>query len=233
MAVILSWYTYIQWKMPNLKEEASMKKFIGIIILFSLINLFSGVLYAQDAHIDDGQSMLGLSDEGLAILAEQFETEYLATQKARQIEERAEGATPTPYNIIGNLKLDIEFARMRMTTFSDTKTFSGQADAGTQVGITVFSINALEEVQVNGQKSIEVGKSKLFNESINLSNIGDNYILIVSRDAQKQNVKYGVYNIVRLEEEKKVELENVKIDFFDNTPEASNTSFFEQLNQTR
>ena len=210
-----------------------MKKFIGIMVIFSLTFLFSSSLYAQNSMAEDGKSMLNLSDEGLAILAEQFEVDFANAnkQKSRLIEERLEGSKTN--NVIGDLELSDDFSRLRMTTFADTKTFSGEGRVGTQVGITVFHLNQQAEVQINQQKSVVIGMSRLFNESIDLANIGSNYILIVSENPDKSELKYGIYNIVRLEEEKKVELENVKIDFFNNAVESGNTSFFEQLNQMR
>ena len=214
-----------------LKGEGVMKKFISILIVFSLTFLFSSILYAQDSSMNDGKSMLNLSNKELGILAEEFEYDLINKHKERLIESRIDNEEE--YNIIGELSLNDDFSRMQMTTFADSKTFSGQARVGTQIGITVFSLNEQGEVSINQQKSIAIGMSRLFDESISLSNFGDNYILIVAQNTDEDNLKYKLFNIVRLKEEKKMELENMKIDFFENVDDKDSNSFFDQLSQSK
>lgn len=127
----------------------------------------------------------------------------------------------------GDLVLTTGFNKERITTFSNIKYLEGQAPAGTAVGIVVFHFDeetlegpmALNNIVITQEELTAVGASEIYSETIELDYIGVNYVLIATYNPETEKSGYRLFKVCREQEVKRVLLENVQIDFFDEEDE--------------
>lgn len=123
----------------------------------------------------------------------------------------------------GALELNSGFTRSRISTFSKTKTLMGVGLDKTVVGIYVFHYEVItntitqqttSNIVATQDRLVTIGLSGLFNETINLDFIGDNYVFMAVKSPVDDSVVYRLFKIVRKEEKIQESLENMKISFF-------------------
>jgi len=69
----------------------------------------------------------------------------------------------------------VDFEKERISTFNDSKQISGSAESGTVIKITVYTVNLRGNLRERESYEIEVGKSGLFSQSIDLR-LGENLV---------------------------------------------------------
>ena len=100
----------------------------------------------------------------------------------------------------------LDFDKERVSTFDDSKQISGNAKSGTVINITVSTVNFKGEMEEQESYEIEVGKSGIFSQSIDLS-LGENVVEVTAQ--QKDCEEYSVSTeVVRKNKVIKYKLEN-------------------------
>ncbi len=130
-------------------------------------------------------------------------------------------------NKLGDLSLSSGFNKERITTFSNVKYLEGQAPVGTAVGVIVFHFEDQEtddllsedHLLVTQEDLTAVGASEIYTETIELDYIGVNYVLIATYNPESEESAYNLFRVNREQEDKRLQLENVQIDFFDEEDE--------------
>lgn len=123
----------------------------------------------------------------------------------------------------GALELYSGFTRSRISTFSKTKTLTGVGLDKAVVGLYVFHYNTetntitqqtTSSIVATQDRLVTIGLSGLFNETINLDFIGDNYVFLAVKSPVDDSVVYRLFKIVRKEEKIQESLENIKVNFY-------------------
>lgn len=127
----------------------------------------------------------------------------------------------------GPLVLKNSFDKAKTTTFSESKTISGTALEDTVIGLAVFHIETSKDTEGNTKKSLVVtqerkstiGLSGLYSDSVNLEYVGTNYVLIAARDNSQKDkpIYYRLFKVIRKELETKEKLENIQVEFIQDT----------------
>jgi hypothetical protein len=100
----------------------------------------------------------------------------------------------------------LDFDKERVSTFDDSKQISGSAQYGTIINITVSTVNFKGELEEQESYEIEVGKSGIFCQSIDLS-VGENVVEITANKEGCEEFSKQV-EVVRKKRVIKYELEN-------------------------
>lgn len=135
---------------------------------------------------------------------------------------------------VGSFSITSGFLRDRLSTFSDYRKLIGNGEEDTIIGAYVFHYETVlnhegetETVLVPTQDLLlEIGRSGLYNETIDIDYIGDNYVLIA---VDGDEPEFKLFKVVRKKVETKQLLENIQIDFFDNKVVKENPSIEEYV----
>lgn len=123
----------------------------------------------------------------------------------------------------GALELNSGFSRNRISTFSKTKTLTGVGLDKTIVGLFVFHYDTVtntitqqttSSIVATQDRLVTIGLSGLFNETIDLDYVGDNYVFLAVKSPVDDSVVYRIFKIVRKEEKIQESLENIKVNFY-------------------
>lgn len=123
----------------------------------------------------------------------------------------------------GALELYSGFTRNRISTFSKTKTLTGVGLDKTIVGLYVFHYDTVtnsitqqtsSSIVATQDRLVTIGLSGLFNETIDLDFVGDNYVFFAVKSPIDDSVVYRIFKIVRKEEKIQESLENIKVNFY-------------------
>jgi len=211
-----------------------MLKIISRSFLFTLsfviLSVFSGIYsFATEGNTDNPTSVTTTN------VLDEFDWTQDALTKAVKANEASAFIEPA-FGILelenlkkeiikdfGTLDLNSGFSRSRISTFSKTKTLTGVGLDKTVVGLYTFHYesvtNAITQktttnIVATQDRLVTVGLSGLFNETINLDYIGDNYVFIAVKSPVDDSVVYRIFKIVRKEEKIQESLENIKINFY-------------------
>ena len=100
----------------------------------------------------------------------------------------------------------VDFEKEKISTFNDSKQISGSAEKGTVITIKVYTVNSRGNLREREIYEIEVGKSGLFSQSIDLR-LGENLVeFSACKDGKEDFVDEVVIN--RKERVIKYKLEN-------------------------
>jgi hypothetical protein len=128
---------------------------------------------------------------------------------------------------LGSLQLTNGYSRDRITTFSKTKSLSGAGSEGTVVGLYVFHYESTSSagtqlIVPTQDHLVTIGKSGLYSETININYVGSNYVLLASKNPKTMAITYRLFKVTLKEEETRDKLENVTINFFEDTSQKTN-----------
>ena len=205
-----------------------------LLVCFSFLFLFQVTAFAggEDTQTDrivtnEVRTYFGWNTSDLNEMVKASELTYF-TSPAFSIYE-IENFQSERLKDFGSLKLSSGYLRDRITTFSKTKALVGTGTEGTVVGLYVFHYETRMDFNTISMKQyliptqdhlVKIGRSGLYNETVCIDYIGTNYVLIASQEPVTKEVKYRLFKVVLKQEETKVMLENMTINFFDSQKES-------------
>lgn len=218
------------------------KSFIVVAIIIALWSLLTVSIYAEetDANLDTEQTYedvmrrlditfddIKYNPVDLTTRLESFEVvDGISSETVEPVEN---------YDTIGSFVLSNGFGNHQVSTFNCEKNLVGQGDADSTVTVLVYTVETLvvdeeileHEYKVSYWSSKVLGASGLYTETISLSEQTTQYVTIIV--SASDSMQYRTYKVTTLEDETRVILENIDIDFIkeDLEEEADVDSFMD------
>lgn len=134
------------------------------------------------------------------------------------------------YNQFGSFRFSKGFNQLKVKTFSCEKTLVGQGLANTEVAVLVYTVDDMmmyegvyEPVRnVTYVSYKKLGASGLYTETVRFEPCTTQYLSVIVRD--DSTTIRRTYRITTIEEETKVILENITIDFIKEAPSEPNNT---------
>lgn len=122
---------------------------------------------------------------------------------------------------IGGLEITSGLMKHKISSFAKTRTVTGKGEEGLLVGVKLFHIeevmNEEEETSRNivytMDDSFEIGASGIFSDILQLTHIGENYVIFMVKNPENDFISKRMYKVIRKEEKTKDILENMIFDF--------------------
>lgn len=208
-----------------------MKIILRLFLLISFIWLtFTAVTYAAPSSDVDAaaKEMLGKFNVALSdIQFVNFNSRLITEESFGLTSDRTD--TLSRLNTLGNFRLTKGFDRSSTTSFSNDKFLSGTGVEGTLVGLMVYGVDTKGDKNINYVSTKTVGQSGLFSELVPIELIGENFLFLAAK--HNDIVNYRVFKITKRESGTKILLENIEINFINESKTQNTTPSFDVLNK--
>jgi hypothetical protein len=178
-----------------------LKQFIKSCILFTvLMALSTFVAYAEPIEADK------------AVFNTYLNTFNLTEQNIEYANNKLDsGMTSQELSTVGTLKISNGFSRQVFSTFASDKSIVGQGQAGSVVGLMVYTVNSNQQKVIQSHAIKTLGASGMFSETINYAPSRIQYLVIAVKD--NTGVTRRIFEITTKAMETKLKLENIEIRF--------------------